>query len=466
MRRFLHLRFAVAALLALSLPLPALADPPGPPEVKVMQPPGFDLATLKEVLTTPKPSAAGAVATVAALAMWSAIGNVMADSKMCYEAYEALSSTTHHQFSVKVNVVNVGGDPVMSYSQSYLAVYAAGGVAYAPIIVYADGRVVTGPIKYCGGGRSWNFPLTASLPPTAGPAHWRVGILRITHETQQGKVSIILPDDIRAGDTISGTVVIEPQGATNEERMANAAQLSGYVIDVEGQRSRVADGRVLLKIGPAGGMVPLLLRDTAANPVNVMGIAASPVDTPLQPQPAPAFAQAASPMPIPGAFDGDAANTKASINGRPVTIIAESPRQTVIDCPPELTGPAEIVVTDKGSAVSARTNLIGILLQAPRTTLMRGEKTQVTLTVSGLQGLRQPVHVALQASPSVRLEGGNLQTVPVDPARANATGAFQRSFQLSSTAPGPFEISAALTQLPAAPAPAQNPPIRRNRQRM
>ena len=431
-----------------------------------MQPPGFDLATRKEALTTPKPSVGGAAVTVAALAMWSAIGDVMAHTRMCQEANTALADTTHHQFTVTVNVVTVGDAPAFSYSQSYLAVYTADSVAYAPIVVLPDGTTKTGPIKYCPGAKSARLPAGASPPPTAGPAHWRQGIQRIVHESRQGRVIVRLPADIRAGDTISGTVLVEPAGATQEERTANAAQLNGYVIEAEGRRNPVSDGKVLISIAQAGGMVPLLLRDGAGNPVNVMGIAATPSDAPVMPQNVPPAAQAGLPLGIHGTFDGNAANTNVTINGQPVQIIAESPRQAVIDCPPDQTGPAQIVVTDQGIPVSARTNLIGIALQAPRTTLMRGEKTTVTVTVTGLQGLQQPVHVALQASPSVRLQGGNAQTVRIDPAQANAQGLFQRGLQLSSNAPGPFSISAGLTSPPAEPVPATTTPIRRNRQRM
>ena len=101
--RFMPL-FAVA--LCFARPLPAFADQT---EVTVMQPPGIDLATLKEVLTDPKPSIGGGVATVAALALWSAIGNILVHTEMCQNANTALGDATHHQFSVKTNVVTVGG---------------------------------------------------------------------------------------------------------------------------------------------------------------------------------------------------------------------------------------------------------------------------------------------------------------------------------------------------------------------
>lgn len=469
MRRSLSFRLAIAAMLAQSFAAPARADPP---KVKVMQPPGFDLETLKAVLTDPKPSVGGAVMTVASLAMWSVIGNFMAHTKMCQEANSALR-TPHHQFTVKVTVLSSGGDPAFTYDQSYLAVASAGGVAYAPIRVLPDGTVITAQIKYCLGAKAWGLPPTALLPPTAGPAHWRAGVRHISHETRQGRVIIRLPEDVRAGDTISGTVLVEPQGTNDAERQANAAQLSGYVIEAEGRRNPVSDGKVLLTVAQAGGMVPLLLRDPAGNQVSLMGVAAPAADAPVefrpppQPQGLPLASQAGQPLTINGFFDGNAANTTVSINNVPAEIIAESPRMTIIDCPPGVTGPVAVTTADPMGTATAKTNLVGILLSTPRTTLMRGEKTIVTLQVSGLEGLQQRLSVAVQASPSVRLQGGNMQTVAIDPARA-AGGVAQRQFNLTMKAPGPFDVSAQLLQpSEAAPAPATQPrPAQPPRRRM
>ena len=460
--RFMPL-FAVA--LCFARPLPAFADQT---EVTVMQPPGIDLATLKEVLTDPKPSIGGGVATVAALALWSAIGNILVHTEMCQNANTALGDATHHQFSVKTNVVTVGGAPAFSYSQYFLAVAGPDIIGYAPITVLPDGTTITGPIKYC--GKSYTVPPSARNSPTPGPAHPRVGVHKIVYESRQGRLDLRLPDDIRAGDMISGTVLVEPKGATEAERVANAATLNGYVIDVDGRRNRVADGKMLITIPQTGVMVPLVLRDAAGNPVDLMGIAATPPDVPVRQLAVPAATQAGQPLSIPGAFDGNSANTTATINGQPVPIIAESPRQTVLDCPPGTTGPAVVTVTDPAATVTARTNLVSLALSAPRTTLLRGEKTTMTMQVSGLQGLTEPVKVTLTASTNVQLQGGNQQVVTIDAARTGASGSHVSTYQLAFQAPGPFQIDARLlppgeAANPPAPSPAQpaKPPSRRMR---
>src|SRR5262245_36453515 len=50
--------------------------------------------------------------------------------------------------------------------------------------------------------------------------------------TPEGSIKINLPDDMAVGDTISGTVSAEPNGATETEKAQNLSVLNGYVFDL------------------------------------------------------------------------------------------------------------------------------------------------------------------------------------------------------------------------------------------
>lgn len=63
------------------------------------------------------------------------------------------------------------------------------------------------------------------------------GLQTATFDTAQGKIRVYLPDDMAAGDTISGTVIAEPKGGTDEERRRNADTLNGYVVEIQGMRA-------------------------------------------------------------------------------------------------------------------------------------------------------------------------------------------------------------------------------------
>ena len=106
-----------------------------------------------------------------------------------------------------------------------------------------------------------------------------------TFTTPQGVIKVNLPDDMAAGDTISGTVTEEPNGKNDAERAQNLGALNGYVIEVEGRRTPVADQRFSWSIprplNTNSNKISLLQRDqnvaTAAIP-----IATTPPPTPAQ----------------------------------------------------------------------------------------------------------------------------------------------------------------------------------------
>ena len=56
------------------------------------------------------------------------------------------------------------------------------------------------------------------------------GLQTITFEIVNGRVIVHLPDDMAAGDTISGTIITAPKGSTAEERAKTQASLEHYVL--------------------------------------------------------------------------------------------------------------------------------------------------------------------------------------------------------------------------------------------
>ena len=72
---------------------------------------------------------------------------------------------------------------------------------------------------------------------TGGTANVKTngGLTTITFEPKAGTVRVHLPDDMRAGDTISGTVVSEPKGQTPEERAKNGSELKGLTVEIDGK---------------------------------------------------------------------------------------------------------------------------------------------------------------------------------------------------------------------------------------
>src|SRR5688572_4140951 len=72
---------------------------------------------------------------------------------------------------------------------------------------------------------------------TGGSANVRTngGLTTVTFETNPGNIRIYLPDDMRAGDTISGTLVAEPKGQTETERAKALEALRTYFVEIKPQ---------------------------------------------------------------------------------------------------------------------------------------------------------------------------------------------------------------------------------------
>src|SRR6185503_1179329 len=121
----------------------------------------------------------------------------------------------------------------------------------------------------------------------------------------------------------------------------------------------------------------------------------------------PPVGQSGRPIVVTGPFDGDLSNTilrsgpanrtvhefaktSDSISGgfEAIRPLAESPRQLVFESPRNITGPITIFVKEgDGAPTAGPMRSVAVQLSAPKTNLMRGEKTVVTVEVNGLQGI-------------------------------------------------------------------------------
>jgi hypothetical protein len=58
------------------------------------------------------------------------------------------------------------------------------------------------------------------------------GLNTTVFDTPNGKISVNLPEDMAAGDTLTGTVIADAAGQTPEEKDQNEDELNGYVIEI------------------------------------------------------------------------------------------------------------------------------------------------------------------------------------------------------------------------------------------
>ncbi|MEO7307995.1 MAG: hypothetical protein ABIR78_07700 [Ferruginibacter sp.] len=255
-----------------------------------------------------------------------------------------------------------------------------------------------------------------------------------------------LPNDMRSGDRITGTVSEEKKDNAGDLKK-NTLTLEGMVIEIDGKQTKLGN-RIFSFLVPAGlTSIPFLLKNAAGQiiergqipvfPQSVNNIQTTPNGINFNPD---IICQPGEPLNIPGNFDGDAANTKISINNIPCEIIAESPRQAVVEIPQTTAaGKATIKIEEQQKKQEHTVNVAVINLTANKTNLLKGEKTTISVSVSGLEGVDPGKNKY-----TVELENQSAQTIAFTKASGNT---ITKKIEQSSIKQGRFEFTTGIIAL-------------------
>lgn len=298
------------------------------------------------------------------------------------------------------------------------------------------------------------FFFSAAIP-TAGAASGNAttdtarGLHSTAFRTDRGVVEVHLPDDLAAGDTISGTVVARPSGDTPAATRRNSDRLQGYVVELEDQKAEVGSGVLTWAVPAAVAVGTLVLRDRRGREIARGRVPVAPATPPTSTGvTAPPVGQTGRPVAIDGPFDGRFDNSGVTIGGREARPLAESPRKLVVESPADVVGPTTMVVREGDTTFELPFRNVEVGLSAPRTDLGRGERTTVTAVVSGLDGLDTPVSLGLtnESTTVVEMEGGDSQTITIEPGEVGPDGRYVLTREIVGVTVGVFSISA---QVPA-----------------
>ena len=164
----------------------------------------------------------------------------------------------------------------------------------------------------------------------------------------------------------------------------------------------------------------------------------------------PQLGQTGRPIVITGPFDGNASNTTINGSGLPrsaqdssgLQVIAESPRKAVFIAPTDITGPIDLHVTEGKTQTTGTYRNVGVNLSAPKTSLLKGESTTLTIQVSGLQGIAQPVPLHLVKGGVVSMQGGDVQTMSIKLAEVQSNGTFTTTRAITGVQAGVWSATA------------------------
>lgn len=301
---------------------------------------------------------------------------------------------------------------------------------------------------------------SANVATTSKP-----GLHVTTFDTLSGRVTVNLPDDIAAGDTISGTVMVEPNGRTQAEVQEDQSELNGMVIEwsiADGDKKSPNPVQVLGKLDISTfGVYPFHLEfpggGSKEKPVN------SQLKTKLTGKDGtqlfddlfiwgsfefskpnlqlPVIGQQGRPVEIQGPFDGSFENTRLTLGGEEVALLAESPRKAIFRSPIDTTGPVEIVVREGKTETKGEYRNVKVKLSAPKTNLIKGESTTLKIEISGLEGIKEPVPLHLVKGGVVTMQGGDVQTISIKPAEVLGNGTFSTTRTITGEESGAWNAT-------------------------
>ncbi len=261
-----------------------------------------------------------------------------------------------------------------------------------------------------------------------------------------GATSIYFPLDAASGDTISISAATRALGATAEIQNANQARAQQYSYSVNGTTLTTEAVRIDLRQTDSltvevrnqfGGEVatlnlPLSLSRNQNGDRNPAGFYV------------PAIITSGAAALIKGPFDGNAGNTHVKIEGQDARVIAESPRATVFEAPKGITGRGNLDLREGNLGARGPVYSASLDLSADALHLLKGQKTNIQISISGLTGYPKDVPVVLEnQTPSV-ISLSN-ETIVVPSTQISTTGTTTITRTATSLSTGAFNITATIS---------------------
>lgn len=244
-----------------------------------------------------------------------------------------------------------------------------------------------------------------------------------TPQSSATLVGVVLPADMRPGDTVSGAVTTDPAGYRDVPALqvielkallptttAGTPDLGVLQVDLGDGRLQPADQALTLAVPAAATRVrvtvrrgdepaPIVARDV---PVSRGGGAGPPPGAGgmLDPR---AYRTPSLYVPdevrvIQGPFDGDSRTTAVEVGGTPCRVMAETPRAAYWTMPATVQpGAHDVHLTEPSTRATFSVVVLGLTMRADQLELVRGQSTGFDVEISGPH--RLPEHVWRAATP-------------------------------------------------------------------
>ena len=273
------------------------------------------------------------------------------------------------------------------------------------------------------------------------PGHYRVEVT-----LPEGRIAINLPDDLAPGGRFTATVARAP-------RNGGAARLNGLSVEMPALRAGPLPDRFeFLVDGNTPRTIRVEVREIESGAL--LGEAAVPVRTaaPESVEALPTVGEIGSPVRVRGSFDGSMANTAAVVRGRETVLLAESPRQLVLDTPDAPLGLGDIVVREEERVLRGPFRVVSITVTPAPGPVPADARRTLDVQVAGLAELEAPLPLRISVSGPMTVAGGREQRLEIRPANVLADGRWGLARTMMAVDSGVVSVSTAIGTDVAAPA--------------
>lgn len=294
------------------------------------------------------------------------------------------------------------------------------------------------------------------------------GMVVSDFKTPQGNVTVNLPDDIRPGDVITGTVTVNPEGKTEKEKEANKKKLEELALQFPGLAMSIRDllhnkdknqfsFTVPTRTGGGDanyGELELMKGDkvSAVSKVPVTSVSFLPVtgkpaislETPVIEQGYPYTVVRAVNANM-GDYNFAVKDKTGKTSG--AVMLCGSPRSAVIEIPADVPlGENTLIVQRKAGAGtnSYEFEKLSAEYRVDKNNLQKGETTTLTGVIRGLdsKNIENPtLYLNNVTASTITLQGGDRQVILITP---SANGEYMFTRTITGITPGPFSITAIL----------------------
>lgn len=284
----------------------------------------------------------------------------------------------------------------------------------------------------------------------------RKGLTTAWFDFTSGKITVYLPDDIRPGETISGTIRAEAVGKNAKQLSKNLSELKQYSVEFDGKRYPVDVAIQLQHTVTANRSQQRFLSIINNEGMNAGEVSVTCMTGVSKQRQAdciiPTHALTAEPLRITGPFDGNSSNTKCSLGDRPMEVLAESPRQCIVQYPANsnVVQPLRVSENEQFNC-SKQVSGVDMQVSTGRLSLRRGERTFIKVAITGLRNLPDTARLTLtnMSADVVEMAPSNRFIVSLAPDSV-AGGNYEQDFEVQSIKPGTFTVNVDL-DLPQPP---------------